>query len=1104
MDRDRSLPRIRPTALLGALALFILGGLTLSAGTANASFPGTNGLIACSGPLGPIPAPVGQSFLEIFTMDGSGAMTPAGVPTSQVRLTTNTNSDFNPRFSADGTQIAFIKDNNVWKMNANGTNEVQLTGLPPTTTPNIDSFVGGWSPDGSKIVFQRSQPAVGAIPANFEVFTINADGTNLTNVSNNPGSATVGSSDSQPSFSPDGTKIAFQSNRLGNPDIWVMNADGTGARPLTADSLAEESAPEFSPDGQQIAFQSDRGMIPRTTGRNLEIYRMNAADGSGVTRLTFNDYNPAGFGGETTSNLSGFDLNPHWSPEGDRIVFHSGRGIEFGEAQWDVFTINSATGEAPLGGQIALRQTARNLNDERCGWSVQTPHNLLAVTKAGSGVGTVTSGPAGIDCGADCAQGYAAGTMVTLTAVPAAGGSTFAGFTGGGCSGPGTTCVVTVNAATTVTATFTDPTPALTVTKAGSGARKAGTGTGTVTSAPAGINCGADCTEEYAADTVVTLTANPAAGSTFDGFTGGGCSGTATTCMVTVDAAKTVTAIFSGPLLTVTKEGTGVGTVASVPLGIGCGTDCSEDYAANTSVTLTATVSTSTVAGGTGSSFAGFSGGGCSGSATTCTVTMDQAKNVVATFVDYPTLTVAKAGLGTGTVASTPAGLNCGATCTRDFPKDSSVLLTATPTSGTFTGFTGGGCSGTATTCSVTLDQAKTVTATFAATPRALTVTKAGGGSGTVTSSPAGVDCGADCTQQYENNTAVTLTADPAAGSSFTGFTGAGCSGAGTTCVVTMDQAQAVTATFALVPRALTVTKAGAGSGTVTSAPGGITCGADCAQDFDHGTAVTLTAAAAAGSGFTGFTGAGCSGAGTTCVVTMDQARAVTATFTLLPRTLTVMNAGAGSGTVTSSPSGITCAPDCTQAYDHGTSVTLTADPAAGSTFTGFTGAGCSGAGTTCVVTMDEARSVTATFGLTPPPPPPPPPPPAVVPPPPPPPPPPAPARRSGSLSASVTPSRDLRAPFSFRTTGRLTRPSGITQAAGCNGRVSIQVKRGNTTISTRRVTLSSTCTFSSRVSFSSRSRFRSATRLKFTARFLGNALILPDTAPSRFARVRR
>ncbi|MFP5364050.1 MAG: InlB B-repeat-containing protein [Thermoleophilia bacterium] len=121
----------------------------------------------------------------------------------------------------------------------------------------------------------------------------------------------------------------------------------------------------------------------------------------------------------------------------------------------------------------------------------------------------MTSAPAGIDCGEDCAQGYAPGAVVTLTAAPAADGSSFAGFAGCDSSPTATTCEVTVDALKTVTATFTDPNPALTVTKEGSGAGKAGTGEGTVTSAPPGIDCGVDCTEEYAAGTDVTLTATP-------------------------------------------------------------------------------------------------------------------------------------------------------------------------------------------------------------------------------------------------------------------------------------------------------------------------------------------------------------------------------------------------------------------------------------------------------------------------------------------------------------------------------------------------------------------------------------------------------------------
>ncbi len=416
--------------------------------------------------------------------------------------------------------------------------------------------------------------------------------------------------------------------------------------------------------------------------------------------------------------------------------------------------------------------------------------------------------------------------------------------------------------------------------------------------------------------------------------------------------------IFFAPVpkskLTVTKAGSGSGSVTSAPGGIDCGADCTEDYDEGTKVTLTANAAA-------GSTFTGFTGGGCAGAATTCEVTVDQAKSVTATFALRRALTVTKAGNGSGSVTSDPAGIDCGTDCDQDYDEGTKVTLTANPAAGSsFTGFTGGGCTGAGATCEVTLDQAKNMTATFALR-RALTVTKAGKGSGRVTSAPGGIDCGADCTEDYDEGTKVTLTANPVAGSTFTGFTGGGCSGAATTCEVTMSQAQSVTATFAVTPRALTVTKAGNGSGTVTSDPAGIDCGTDCDQDFDEGTKVTLTANPAAGSTFTGFTGGGCSGAATTCEVTLDQAKNVTATFALR-RALTVTKAGSGSGSVTSDPEGIDCGADCGQDFDEGTKVTLTANPVAGSTFTGFTGGGCTGAATTCEVTMSQAQSMTAAF----------------------------------------------------------------------------------------------------------------------------------------------
>ncbi|RPI28606.1 MAG: hypothetical protein EHM61_04525 [Acidobacteria bacterium] len=236
----------------------------------------------------------------------------------------------------------------------------------------------------------------------------------------------------------------------------------------------------------------------------------------------------------------------------------------------------------------------------------------------------------------------------------------------------------------------------------------------------------------------------------------------------------------------------------------------------------------------------------------------------------------------------------------------------------------------------------------------------AGSGQGTVTSTPAGITCGSDCSESYASGTSVTLTAAAGTGSTFAGWSGA-CSGTGS-CTVTMDADRAVTATFNAVAttRALTISKAGTGQGTVTSTPAGITCGSDCSESYASGTSVTLTAAAGTGSTFAGWSGA-CSGTGS-CTVTMDADRAVTATFNAVAttRALTVSKAGTGQGTVTSTPAGITCGSDCSENYASGTSVTLTAAATAGSMFQGWSGA-CSGTGT-CTLVMDVDRAVTATF----------------------------------------------------------------------------------------------------------------------------------------------
>jgi hypothetical protein len=155
---------------------------------------------------------------------------------------------------------------------------------------------------------------------------------------------------------------------------------------------------------------------------------------------------------------------------------------------------------------------------------------------------------------------------------------------------------------------------------------RTGAGTGMVTSSPAGITCGSTCSYAFLNNTVVGLTASPSAGSTFNGWSGSGCSGTGT-CTVTVTADTSVSANFAlgtSYTLSVSKTGAGSGMVTSSPAGITCGSACSSAFSNNTVVALTEAPST-------GSTFTGWSGSECSGTGT-CTVIMDSPKSVTANF----------------------------------------------------------------------------------------------------------------------------------------------------------------------------------------------------------------------------------------------------------------------------------------------------------------------------------------------------------------------------------------------------------------------------------------------------------------------------------------
>ncbi|MDP3521910.1 MAG: S8 family serine peptidase [Hydrogenophaga sp.] len=159
-----------------------------------------------------------------------------------------------------------------------------------------------------------------------------------------------------------------------------------------------------------------------------------------------------------------------------------------------------------------------------------------------------------------------------------------------------------------------------------------------------------------------------------------------------------------------------------------------------------------------------------------------------------------------------------------------------------------------------------------------LSVARSGTGSGQVASSPVGISCGAVCSASFDANTSVTLSATANAGSAFVGWGGA-CSGSAPTCTVLVSEAKAVSASFELQTlKPLMVTKSGTGVGTVTSSPAGISCGNDCTESYPTGALVTLSAKAAGGSRFSGWSGP-CTLSGNSCTVAMTDARAVTATF---------------------------------------------------------------------------------------------------------------------------------------------------------------------------------------------------------------------------------
>jgi hypothetical protein len=424
--------------------------------------------------------------------------------------------------------------------------------------------------------------------------------------------------------------------------------------------------------------------------------------------------------------------------------------------------------------------------------SSQASAKLLSVGKEGNGAGTVTSEPAGIECGTTCSASFAEGAKVTLSAVS---GPFSEAVKWSGCDSIAEgRCLVTMSSARSITASFKLNQRQLSVTKAGSA-------TGTVTSSPAGISCGATCTASFGEGSTVTLTGVPGASSQpvqwagCDSVTGEG------KCLVTMSAARSVTAVFNleGPLLSVTKAGNGAGTVTSSPAGVNCGEACAVNFLEGATVTLTGTPGPHTQA-------AVWSGCEKVIAEDKCVVTMSAAKAVSAAFklepqwVEY-TITLRPRGTGKGTVSSFPAGIECGQSCAASYLFQTSLSLFAAPAPGSvFDHWSVNACA-TLPSCTISVRSSRRIGAVFTAVgKRTLTIAKAGTGQGTVTSKPAAIECGSTCSAELDASTKVALKAIPTAGSTFAGWSGEGCSGT-KSCHVRMNEARNVAATFNANPR---------------------------------------------------------------------------------------------------------------------------------------------------------------------------------------------------------------------------------------------------------------------------------------------------------------
>lgn len=382
-----------------------------------------------------------------------------------------------------------------------------------------------------------------------------------------------------------------------------------------------------------------------------------------------------------------------------------------------------------------------------------------------------------------------------------------------------------------------------------------------------------------------------------------------------------------------------------------CSSSCQKEYRRDSNINITATPIS-------GYQFSGWNGD-CSGSNTTCSLKLNGNKQVQATFVKIKYNLSLSNSNGNGSIAISGNGQSCASNCSMSFNQGEQIVLTATANTGyTFTGWSGGNCSGTA-PCSVTMNQNINVTANYTQktggggnsdTFYRLNTEVANGQGGYISKINNG-DCKSTCSEDKLAGSNISLTATPYEGYTFDHWAGA-CTGTAAQCSFTLNKNETVTATFKRITHIATTSVIGSGSIKTFA----ISCKDTCSLTLDHGTQLTLEATPDAGYQFKQWSGA-CSGNVPICDVSVTKAVDVKAEFITKQHVLVIKNQGEGG--VTSSTANCS-ALLCSSSHNAGTQLTLTAKAKTGYEFAGWTG-DCSGTNT-CSITMNQNHSVTANF----------------------------------------------------------------------------------------------------------------------------------------------